>query len=841
METRMAPEEQKTPPATGKPVMPEMTGAAIPPGGERAAPVEAVMDLRRFHLAGSLSEGTDAVTGAGLLPALLAPFRDPAKVRSDYPLYLPPLEDDPENALCVPVTEFLARTVPEGESSRILRDNLLRLERRVRQAAAGATDPLDARRVLENAMRELAAELKLPAGDARILKESLVAFMDGVPDGARFLPWSEHAPVILLEQAARSRLRPRRAAFAVEVKRLAGELRALLEIDRRKRPESREADSLDGSMGNAGSRFIDASALAGTLGAPRGSLAMSPPRRKRVEHAVAALESFTAETEPPLHLVHDGSLDRARSLEGWQVVEHADPCLEAAERFDEQAAWLADTLKAVRTARLEVKGAYEPARHDPWLAQFDWEAMSLDELLLLSPVVAMVSARHVAAEGMLSVSRLILSGRPVQILVAVNPAENPAAGEPVHHDAPATRLDDPLAGYRFEPGYLGISHREALVNETSAARPLHMMEGFTRAVRASHPALHVVALGGGLGTGEPRLGAWLYAGAALEGRAHPLFRYDPEAGATWARRLDFSENPGPEGDWPVYELEVVEADGRDGRIALPFTFADFALLEPAYAAHFLPVPDEIPDDVLATLAEWLTLESEEAASRVPFIWAVDASNRMTRLAVTRRLALAARDRLDFWRTLQELAGVRSEYVEDAVKRAREEAAARTAEELDTLKAEHAAELEAVRLSAAEDVADRLTAALLSADASTVLGAGMPATRPAPVAAPAEASEPAAPAAAEPAPAPAEEEPMALEAYIDTDLCTTCNECTNLNPQMFAYNADKKAFIQDVKAGTFSDLVRAAEKCPARIIHPGAPLNPEEPGLEDLVQRAAKFN
>ncbi len=87
----------------------------------------------------------------------------------------------------------------------------------------------------------------------------------------------------------------------------------------------------------------------------------------------------------------------------------------------------------------------------------------------------------------------------------------------------------------------------------------------------------------------------------------------------------------------------------------------------------------------------------------------------------------------------------------------------------------------------------------------------------------------------------EEESEGLEPYIDTELCTSCNECTQLNPKMFAYNDDKKAFIKDPKAGTFKQLVQAAERCTARIIHPGTPLDPDEPDLEELVKRAEKFN
>jgi hypothetical protein len=59
--------------------------------------------------------------------------------------------------------------------------------------------------------------------------------------------------------------------------------------------------------------------------------------------------------------------------------------------------------------------------------------------------------------------------------------------------------------------------------------------------------------------------------------------------------------------------------------------------------------------------------------------------------------------------------------------------------------------------------------------------------------------------------------------------------------MFVYNDDKQAHIPDPSKGTYADLVKAAEACPARCIHPGKPLNPDEPGLEDLIQRAEAYN
>ncbi len=78
-------------------------------------------------------------------------------------------------------------------------------------------------------------------------------------------------------------------------------------------------------------------------------------------------------------------------------------------------------------------------------------------------------------------------------------------------------------------------------------------------------------------------------------------------------------------------------------------------------------------------------------------------------------------------------------------------------------------------------------------------------------------------------------------YIETARCTTCNECTNLNDRMFAYNPEKQAYIADADAGTYRQLVEAAEGCQVSIIHPGKPRNLKEPGIEDLINRAAEFN
>ena len=183
----------------------------------------------------------------------------------------------------------------------------------------------------------------------------------------------------------------------------------------------------------------------------------------------------------------------------------------------------------------------------------------------------------------------------------------------------------------------------------------------------------------------------------------------------------------------------------------------------------------------------------------------------------------------------------------------------------TLRAEYEAKLTEMRSSYPAQMARRLATSLMhTAGGSAAVAeflAGLPAAMPTmdplattaptapPTPAPAVAVTPSAPArvAAPEAPVVAapvsadDDDALVIEPWIDSARCTTCNECTNINKKMFAYNADKQATIKDPTAGTFQQLVTAAERCPVGIIHPGTPLNPNEKDLAKWTLRAAKFN
>jgi hypothetical protein len=293
--------------------------------------------------------------------------------------------------------------------------------------------------------------------------------------------------------------------------------------------------------------------------------------------------------------------------------------------------------------------------------------------------------------------------------------------------------------------------------------------------------------------GSPRsaslLPPYLTAAAAMQSRAFPAFSYDATAGGNWAARFSLENNPQPDDDWSVETIAYCDAAMQRAEQRSAFTFADFVLCDTRYAAHFALVPPERWNAAMVPVADWLALDEADAAKRVPYLLAVDSQDTLQRVIVDARLMQATRRCLLLWRRLQEHGGVHDSHAERLL--AREKAA-----------------------WAAEKPAEAVAAPAAAAE---------------PVAAPAAAgAEPSAPAHSRD------------EAWIETARCPSCNECQLINDRMFGYDERKQAFIKDLAAGTYRQLVEAAESCQVAIIHPGKPRDPNEPGLEELLVRAEPF-
>ncbi|MBK8975601.1 MAG: ferredoxin [Planctomycetes bacterium] len=820
------------------PVLPQ-SGAA-----DDAARKLALQEARRFHLgdpklrsgAEPGSHGLQAL-GEDPLPALLHPFRDPELVRGCFPAFVPAVPAGPQ-AGCTSLSSLLAESCPQ--SARVLTDNLRRAERIARRLCAERGAECDAAEVLRDAGAALREELGLRAEQSEQLAADWTAMCAVIPAG-RFVALDAATPLRFMLTAVQVATDARREAFHARIVKLRDGLRELIAVERAKDPASRSAEALRGSMGTAGAALLDPAALASVIGAHRGSKLLDPGRRARLEQAAAALDGYLGrERSAPRLIVLRGSAGPnavALAAEtGVQVVDDAAGVAAAARRFDQEAASCAALFRAVRLAELEIAGRYDPERHDAWLEALDWEGFEKDELHLVPRIAVVERADELVGARLAELIRVLTSGRPVQVIAVVEPGTNPLGA-----------TEGALSAFRFELGSLGVGLREVFVQQSTPARMQHLLRGFVQALEGTRAALHVVATG----TTEARAtsgGPWLRAGAAIESRAHPLFRYDPEAGDTWARRISFDGNPAAIEDWPAEELACRDAEGLERALALRFTFADYALLEPSLRGEFRAVPPHLDgfDGALLPVDEYLALAPADAAGRVPYVWVATRDGQLHRVAVSRRLISACRDRLAWWHTLQELAGLRSDYVREAVDRVRQEADTALRAQRDELQREHEQELARAREEAVAAALDGLARSLLELGPGLSIGAVAAPVRTPAAARPTESAAKVAPAAeVAAAPAPAGEavaESDAFEeAWIDTPLCTSCNDCRNINPTLFVYDENKQARIADPRAGTYLQLVQAAEKCPARCIHPGLPLNRGEPNLDELMARAAPFN
>ena len=536
---------------------------------------------------------------------------------------------------------------------------------------------------------------------------------------------------------------------------------------------------------------------------------------------------------------------------------------------------MADGFAHVRRAELLLSGEYDGATHEPALTSIEWQQFTDEEFGLCPPIVAMGGDGAMLDIGFQNLSRLLASGKPIRVIVLDTQVYSNTGGQActsgftgqVSDMAAYGRAQHGKLEERKELALIAIAHRGAFVHQTSQASASHLLSGVLRALQKRRPAVINIYTPCPVEHGLADYWAAHAARLALESRAFPFITYDPDAGPSIADCLSLEGNPAADAPWPTYTLEFTGEDGKAQRLELPLTIADWAATEGRFKKHFTKLPHESWNEDHVPFADYLTLPAEEREGKTAFINVVDKKGKLGRLKASDEMVRLAEERQRYWSLLRQLAGQEvSDTTRDLIS---SELEARFEGELAALRSDYESRIAALHASYPAQVAQRMAQALMRVGSATTIadliasvpqdaalsftvpsnGASSHAPFPALPVAPAAAAPTSVPAAQQPAAgeaagstatAVAEPEELVMEPSIETARCTTCNECTNLNSRMFAYNADKQAYIKDPKAGTFQQLVVAAERCPVAIIHPGTPLNPKEKDLAKWIERARKF-
>ncbi|WP_258104369.1 2-oxoacid:acceptor oxidoreductase family protein [Marinoscillum sp. MHG1-6] len=472
--------------------------------------------------------------------------------------------------------------------------------------------------------------------------------------------------------------------------------------------------------------------------------------------------------------------------------------------FEGHMSKMADGFKAIRRAEMELSGTYVEAEHKDFFTYFNWHQFTDDEWKLCPPVVTLGGDGSMYDIGFQNLSRLMASGKPIKVIVVDTQVYSNTGGQACTSGFIGQVSD--MAQYgkvwkgkpepRKEIGLIAMAHRNTYVMQGTLANTSHMIEGFIEGLTARRPALfnlyttcqpeHGVA--DDLGTHQAKL--------AVESRAYPLFRYNPDQGVRASDAFDLSGNPDIDQIWPKYKLKYLE-NGREKFMELDMTFADFAITEARFRKHFRKAPRDTWNDNMVVLSEFLELDEADRTGKFPYIWAVDKQQHLSRVIVAKPIVESSEERKNFWVMLRAMAGREEQPVveEDIEGKIRTEVVGKIAKGLMKLAGGNGQGL--VDLVEEEGEAE-------VEEASQVLD---------------QSSSP----------------------WVETEECTACDECLKINDKIFAYNDDKKIVITNPKGGPYQDLVKAAEKCTAGVIHPGLPLDKNEADLDKWIERAKKFN
>jgi hypothetical protein len=727
-------------------------------------------------------EGVDAIDGLTLRPALLARYRQLTHLRYDFPLVL--VDRGPGagtiRSLSSVVDEVLQEIAPRGIGGERLRKHVLRLEREVRSLLAGGA----AGTLTE--LWDMAAQ-KLAVPDEPSAATVLTHIAEKLQMDGEVVDCDRTMPARVLGHAWQAAQKRKGKAFRTIVERLMVKLSDILRAAFIHSEAGQQPAALRASLGGTHREVFDFAVMSRLVArnAPKDELPAS--RRSRIVWALGILQSQPFFPDPRL----------AERREAPATFDFRfDNCAAAANAYRERLPKLANVVKALSIAELEIEGAYDEARHDPFFAHFDDSALSADDIAMFPDYLVCIPLERNDAPENAGLMDVLSAGLPVKVLVEASDLleEAPVGTGHFAFGVRSSRLANTATG-------LG----GVFVVQTTSSN-LHALDERLAKAFAHRGAGLVCVYAGAGAAGE--LPLYLTAAAAMQSRTFPAFTYDPYAGDNIAARFSLEDNPQPAADWPVESFEYADENQQRVIEETPFTVADFLLCDPRYASHFARVPRERWNASMIPADEWLAREPKSVGNAVPFVLAIDADDRLQRVIVdARMMQMVARCRT-FWHRLQEQGGVHNSHAEILLAREKAKWELAKAGEFDALKASVAA-------SAASPVAGATAAAVSGSPAAEAAQA-------------APAAEPAAP----------ERNPD--EAWIDTARCPSCNECQTINDKMFKYNENKQAFIADVRAGTYRQMVDAAEVCQVSIIHPGKPWNPNEPGLEELLQRAEAF-
>jgi hypothetical protein len=721
-------------------------------------------------------DGLEDIAGLNLRPALFAAYRDLSRLRYDFPLVL---IDDPQAKNCIEPLSGLIDAILAKVAHGPDGERIRQHVLRLEQdirARAGLAGNRLFSELWDKSAAALIKKAKQNKQDKSLADSLSLARANLITDG-EVIDCNAELSFRLFGHAWGMTQMRRARKFNADISRLQLKLNDILQADFIHSDAGKSPESLKQAFGSGPLDRFDFAAMSRLLKKATPREKLSASRRQRVTELIATLRT---------QKFFPSATPQAGAKGASAPYSFAfDTCSAALKAYRERLPKAVELARAMAIAELEIRGEYSAAKHDAIFASFGKNGLVGDELALFPDSLVRIKASALAGTEQNVLNEILAAEQPIKVLV---------------------QTDDILESPLIDNGHCAFAQRStqlarmaigldaAFVLQSPAANLYPLRQSIQRGLDFNGPALFSIY--SGAASPSAALPPYLLGAAALESRAFPAFCFDPSAGDGWATRFSLDGNPQPTADWPLHTLSYQDERLQRVEESTPFTLVDFVACDARYARHFARIPNipraqgaQSQSQLQVPLASILPRNSRGQLDSVPYLMLADDANVLQRVLVAETLVREARRCKAQWNSLQELAGIHNSHVEKAL--------------------------------AAEREANKLSDLQISAAPAPAV------TAPLALAATAE-------------PVASEAEKSSAEAYIETPRCASCNECIQINDKLFAYDGNKQAFIADARAGTYAQLVEAAENCQVAIIHPGQPLNPNEAGLDELLKRAEAF-
>lgn len=309
--------------------------------------------------------------------------------------------------------------------------------------------------------------------------------------------------------------------------------------------------------------------------------------------------------------------------------------------FYGQLRYLLDHIKLMRRAVLESKDKYDPAVHDLKIAGLSWEDLTESEKHLIPPILLVAERDDLNESGWNSLNKLLAEKYPVKVFLLdhiASPQQSPVAA-----------LAQTNAGL-----FSTIALKNAFVFQGGMGNTDHLFDGLMEGIDRSYPALFNLYTTKFEKHGVTNIDCTPYASLALNSRAFPSLRYDPgEKNDFLKGAIKLDGNKKSAHDW-VEETIVIAGEAT---INYKISWADWAYTQSDWKKQFTAIEE---DSSNLLVSDYISLDENAKKGKTPVIIRADEQG-LKYYAVSGKVVDVCEAILSNWNTLQELAGLLTEF------------------------------------------------------------------------------------------------------------------------------------------------------------------------------------